>query len=362
MKYKSNFILWAVMSVLLISCGGEEESTITPQVQSITESVYASGYIKAVNQYEAYANASGPIQALFVQEGDLIEEGDPILAIYNDRERLSRENAELARAFADLEQNQSKLKDLELTIELAKSNFQNDSLLYERQKSLWKRNIGTAVELEQRKLAFENSKASYQSAQIRYENLKREITYNSQSASKNLAISRALESDFLLKSKIKGKVYALPKEKGEMVGPQTVVAVIGAADDFILELQVDEYDIAKIEVGQKVIIGMDSYKGQTFEGKVSKIYPLMDTQSKSFKVEAKFTQTAPSLFPNLSLEANIITEQVENALVIPRNYLYKDEQVITQDGDTISVAVGIKNFQFAEIKSGIDRETQLIKP
>ena len=346
----------------LFSCMSAEEETTTPFISDITESVYASGNIKALNQYEAFANGTGPIQEIFVQEGDLVEVGTPILAVYNERERLSRENAELARAFADLEQNQSKLKDLELTIELAKSNFQNDSLLYERQKSLWKRNIGTVVELEQRKLAFENSKASYQSAQIRYENLRREITFNSQSATKNLAISRALESDFVLKSKVNGRVYSLPKETGEMVGPQTVVAVIGDAEKFIMELQVDEYDIAKVKLDQEVVVSMDSYAGEIFEGKVTKIYPLMDTKSKSFQVEAKFTNTPPSLYPNLSLEANILTSAVENALVIPRSYLIGDSEVILSDGDTVAVKVGIRNFQYAQILEGITETTEIIKP
>ncbi|MCS5488847.1 efflux RND transporter periplasmic adaptor subunit [Algoriphagus limi] len=362
MNYRIHFILGFFLGFAFFSCSNSEETAISPQIQSITESVYASGNIKAVNQYEAYAIGTGPIQEIFVKEGDVVNEGDPILAVYNERERLSRENAELAQAFADYQENQSKLRELQLAIDLAKSKFQNDSLLYARQKKLWEQNIGTEVEFEQRKLTYENSKNNYESALIRYGDLKREIEYNSKSASKNLAISRVLESEFVVKSKIHGKVYALPKEQGEMVGPQTVVAVLGDEKDFIMELLVDEYDISKIALDQLVIIRMDSYVDQTFEGKVTKIYPLMDTQSKSFTVEAVFTKSPPVLYPNLSLEANIITAQVENALVIPRNYLLNDEKVILEEGDTIVVKVGLKNFEFAQILEGLNQDQQLIKP
>lgn len=346
----------------MFSCGSDSDESIKPEIKSITESVYASGNIKAVDQYDAFTNASGPIQEIFVQEGDSVSIGTPLLAVFSEREKLSRENAEIAKAYAGLQANQSRLRDLQLTIDVNKSKMQNDSLLYVRQKALHDQNIGTEVEFEQRKLNWENSKTAYESALIRYNDLKREIEFNSNSASKNLAISKVLESDYVLKSKINGKVYALLKERGEMVTPQVVLAVLGSADKFLLELQVDEYDIAKVKVGQEVSVSMDSYKGEVFKAVVTKVYPIMDTQTKSFTVEAEFSIAPPQLYPNLSLEANIITEVKENALVIPRGYLIADSLVINENEDTLRVKTGIKNYQFAEILEGIDASTVLIKP
>src|SRR5690606_27283376 len=122
-------------------------------------------------------------------------------------------------------------------------------------------------------------------------------------------------------------------------------------------LQVDEYDISKVKVGQIISVSMDSYKGQAFEAVVKKIYPIMDAQTKGFKVEGIFTTAPPQLFPNLSLEANIITEVREQALVIPRSYLIADSLVINESGDTLLVSVGIRNYQFAEILEGITSDT-----
>lgn len=345
-----------------LSCGNSDTDIITPERKAITESVYASGNIKAVDQYDAFTNASGPIQEIFVQEGDSVSIGTPLLAVFSEREKLSRENAELAKSYADLQANQSKLRDLQLSIDLAKSKMQNDSLLYVRQKNLHNQNIGTEVEFEQKRLNWENSKTTYESNVIRYKDLKREIEFNSSSASKNLAISRVLESDYVLKSKINGKVYALLKEKGEMVTPQVVLAVLGSANDFLLELQVDEYDISKVKIGQPIVVSMDSYKGETFEAKVTKIYPIMDSSTKSFTIEAKFTKGPPKLYPNLTLEANIILEVKENALIIPRSYLIDDQFVLNEAGDSIPVKVGIRNYQSAEILEGITSTTKIIKP
>ena len=350
------------IGLVLFSCSSSDSEPITPQKESITESVYASGLVKAQEQYEAYLLANGPIQEIFIEEGDSVSIGTPILQVFNEAEKLRRENAQLAQTFADQQANQTRLRDLELSIQLAKSKLHNDSLLYLRTKNLWNQGIGTAVDLEQKELNYTNSKTSYESLVLRYSDLKREVEFNSKTAGKNLRISEVMESEYVLKSKIDGVVYSILKEVGEMVNPQTPVAIVGMAGEFILELQVDEYDISKVQKDQKILVTLDSYKEEVFEGKIVKVYPIMDSKTKTFKVEAVFSKAPPRLFPNLTLEANIVTAVKENALVIPRNYLWNENQVLTADGDTIAVQTGIKNYQFVEITSGITETTQLIRP
>lgn len=356
-----SFLFFGLIFSGLFSCGPSEE-TILPTRENISESVYASGLIRSRYQYQAYANANGTVQEIFVDEGDTVEVGTPILSISNEAARLNRENAELNRAYADRQANQTRLNDLEMSIAFSKTKYENDSLLLERQKRLRDQGIGTAVELEQRQLEYDNSKTAYETSRLRYQDLKREIDFNERSASKNLAISKALESDLVLKSEIKGRVYAILKEKGEMVNAQTPLAVVGSATEYILEMQVDEYDIVNVKRGQRILISMDSYRGQTFEGIVSKVNPIMDEQSKSFTVEGIFVDEPKVLYPNLTLEANIIIQTSENTLTVPRSYLVNDKFVINSNGDTVSVQLGIKDYQKAEILDGVDENTQLTKP
>ena len=60
------------------------------------------------------------------------------------------------------------------------------------------------------------------------------------------------------------KIYQLPMKKGEMVNTLNPVAIIGDNLAFLMELQVDEYDINRVKLGQKIALSMDSYKGQVF--------------------------------------------------------------------------------------------------
>jgi HlyD family secretion protein len=357
-----NFQVFILLFLGIFSCGKSEENVLFPEKKSLTESVYASGLVKAKDQYEAFTLASGPIEEIYVQEGDTVKAGTPILKIFSEREKLGKENAQLSQNYADLKSNQGRIRDLELSIALAKSKMKNDSLLLVRQQNLWAQGIGSAIELEQRDLNFQNSKTSYESALLRFQDLKRDIEFNSRSASKTLAISDVLLGEFVLTSKIDGVIYSILKENGEMVSPQTPLAVIGSGGQFILELQVDEYDISKVELNQVVLVTMDSFKDQVFEAKVTRIYPIMNSQSKSFTIEAEFTKAPPKLYPNLTLEANIVTQVKSETLVIPRSYLWMNDQVITESGDTIPVKVGIKTYQYAEILEGIDAKTPLILP
>jgi HlyD family secretion protein len=348
-------------SLCLLSCGKKTETT-KPHIGAITESIYASGTIKSLNQYQAYASVNGIIQHIYVSEGDLVQKGAAILSIVNDAQTLSKENAALAANFADLNANQGKLMNAQLNIDLAKSKLKNDSALLTRQKTLWQQNIGSKTELEQRELAFQNANNALYAARVQYEDLKRQLQLNAAQSQKNLQISTKLASDFTLHSDIDGVVYSLPLKVGELVGPQSVLATIGDAKHFVLEMQVDEYDILKVEKGLKVLVTMDSYKGKVFEAVVSKIDPLMNERSKSFLVEATFTQQPERLYPNVSFEANIILQSKVNVLLIPRNYLLKDSFVMKKNGDKVAVRTGLKDYKMIEILSGINAEDELKKP
>ena len=319
---RTHIFLYTVLSVLcvLLSCKSKQEQT-KPVVQNITESVYASGFVKSENQYQVYATVNGLIQQVLVTEGDIVKKDQPVIRVINDASELSRENAQLAAQYADVNANSDKLNELKVNIDFARTKMQTDSILLVKQRNLWAQQIGTRNDLDQRELTYQNSTTTYKAAILRYNDLEKQLNFTAKQARKNLEISTALSGDFIIRSKTDGKIYRVLKKAGEMVNPQSPVAVIGDANRFLLELQVDEYDIAKIRLGQQVLINMDSYKGEVFEGNISKIDPLMDERSRSFTVEAVYTTKPPVLYPNLTVEANIIIQTKKNALTIPRSYL-----------------------------------------
>lgn len=355
-----HLVLYAI-GILLLSCGKKQETSL-PTVGAITESIYASGVLKTADQYQAYVTVNGIISKILVKEGDSVQVGSPLVSITNETQRYAAENASLAANFNDFTANAGKLDEAKLVIESAKNKFKLDSALYFRQKNLWEQQIGTKVDFEMKELAFQTAKSNYLSAIQRFRDLKRSLAFNSSQAKKNLQISANQAQDFILRSKSNGIVYSLLKSIGEIVSPQSPIAVIGNYQDFVLEMQVDENDILRVQNGQKVIVTLDSYKNQAFEAKVSKISEIMNERSKTFLVEARFTKAPPKLFPNITFEANILLNKKENVLLIPRNYLKQDSIVTLGSGEERIVKVGLKDFQKAEILSGLKATDEIVKP
>lgn len=347
--------------VFFFSCK-EKIETIHPEFHSITESIYATGLIKSKNQYQVFSSVNGIVEKVFVAEGDRVKVGDPLFLISNKTQELQKENAQLAANYANISNNVGKINEAKEFLELAKNKLKTDSNLYLRQRNLWKENIGTKVELEQKELLYLNSKTAYFSAKERLSELKRTLDFNSKQSQKNLSINSKISEDFIVRSKINGIVFNLQKSVGEIITTQFPIATIGNSEKYFMEMQVDENDIFKIHTGLKVFVTFDSYKNQVFEASVSKIYPYMNEKSKSFLIEAEFTKSPPNLFPNLTFEANIVINEKSKAMLIPRTYLVEDSFVIKANDEKIKVKTGLNDFQMVEILSGLSANDEIKKP
>jgi len=346
---------------LFSACKKQPEKT-QPTLEKITESVYASGIIKSKNQYQVFSTVGGLIQKIVVKEGDLVKKGDALFIVENETSKLNAENAKLSVDFADWNTRGERLNEAKGGIETAKSKMLNDSILLVRQRGLWAQQIGSKVELEQRELAYISSLNSYEATRSRYKDLQKQLEFAAAQSKKLLSISKNIAQDYVVRSQTDGRVYSISKEVGEIVGAQSPVAIIGAADDFVAELQIDENDIVRLKPGQRVLLTLDSYKGQVFEAEVSQIDPIMNERSRTFTIEAVFIKKPPVLYPNLSTEANIVIQTKENALTIPRSYLLGDSVVILENKATRKVETGLKDYQKAEILSGLEANETILKP
>ena len=335
---------------------------ISPTFEKITNSVYASGTIKSKDQYQVYSKVNGIIKELYVKEGDLVSKGQVIMTLSNEAQALSYENAKQLAEFSSMVSNKEKLQQAQTEMEVAKLKLNNEASLLDRQKKLWAQEIGTKNELDQRELVYQTALSFYDASKLKYNDLQKQLKFQTQQTQKSAAISSLNMNDYIIKSELNGKIYSILKEKGEMANTQSAIAIIGDAKRFIIELQVDEYDIAKIKNGQVLLITMDSYKGQAFEGIVNKVYPLMNEKSKSFKVDATFTKAPENLYPNLSAEANIIIGVKEKALTIPRNYLLAGDSVLVDNHKKIKVVTGLMDYDRVEIVSGLTENDKLFKP
>lgn len=356
--YCSSFLI-----LLLMACSGEKEYT-KPIISDITVSLYASANVKADNQHAILSSASGIIKQVNVEPGDLVEKGSALFVLEDTQARLDADNAREMMNYASQRsrRNSEELLEASFQVQATKDKYIVDSALFLRQKNLWEQNVGTRLEFDQRQLAFANSKISYEAAVNRSRQLNKQLLNDLKLSKINYQISRDRQSDYLIKSDIKGKVFDIMRRAGERVSQQTPLCIVGSADQFYLEMNVDENDIISVKKGQRTEISMDSYPGRTFEGRVSKIYPIMDERTRTFKIEAVFSNLPPKLYPNLTAEVNIVIDVRRKALLIPRRYLDEENQVWLKGNEKRSVTIGVQDERNVEILSGLDRGDIIFKP
>jgi multidrug resistance efflux pump len=360
--YLSFTILFGLSVLILVSCGTKREK-IQPKITAITESVYTSVTIQPDSLYQAYASVSGILDKNLLEEGDAVQKGMAIAQIINTVPKLNAENARLNLELAKKNYlgNDAVLKGLQERIEAAKLQLYNDSLNFNRQRNLWEQNIGSQTQYDNKKLAYELSSNNVKSLRTSYDQTRNDLETKYRQAMNSYKNSANTTRDFAIESKINGTVYALYKNPGEIINTMEPVASVGSSNVFVVEMLVDEVDIVKIELGQKALITLDAYPAEVFETRINKIYPKKDDRSQTFKIEATFVTPPNKLYPGLSGEGNIIIQQKEDALVIPKAYLIGNNKVETENGE-VEITLGLQNFQYAEVLSGINNTTYLLKP
>jgi multidrug resistance efflux pump len=357
------YLLFFLFLIFALSCG-KKKPGVKARLSSITESVYASGKVKAQGQYQVLPVVNGLLRQVLVEPGDSVKEGQILFSVENSAIGLNTESARLALDLSETN-NQSgsdRLKELEENLDLAKEKYELDSSLFLRQNNLFAQQVGSKNDVDQRKLALQSSRTAYLTARNRLNQIRIQLANELERARVGYRLSQAQAGDFQVKARKEGLVFDVLRTEGELVSPQTPLAVIGNPENWSIELQVSENDISRVEPGQVVDLVLDGYPNQVFQARLIRIYPILNERTRNFRVDAVFQTQPGRLFPNLNLEANIRIRNRENVLVLPRRYLMEGNKVMLQDGTVREVKTGLKDYEKIEIVSGIDSSDVVVLP
>ncbi|MCZ8196300.1 MAG: efflux RND transporter periplasmic adaptor subunit [Flavobacterium sp.] len=349
--------------LFFISCKDKFDKT-KPTIGDLTESVYASGVIKSENQYTVFSTVSGVLNKIDVVVGQSISNGQLLFELENDKAELNTQNAKLTYQLSQNDNHyiQDKIAEMEFKVQLARDKLLVDKSLYDRNKRIKQYNVISEVEFEKVELAYKSSQLNLQTSQKQLSQLKSQLNFDQNKNNILLQIGQKTQNDYLIKSAFSGQLFDVLVKEGAVITPQIPLAIIGKQNAFLIELEVDENDMAKILVNQQILVTLDSYKNQVFEAKIDKIYPIMNEQSRTFKIEAHFTKLPKKLYPNLSAEANIIIQTKKNAITIPKDYLLKGDSIQVNETEKRKVKIGLSDYQKVEILEGLDANEFIYKP
>ena len=341
--------------------------TIKPQHKAITEAVYASGYIVPKNEYKVYALSDGYIINKFKVDGDSIKKGESIYKVENNTfaARLNASNSTYQLAKKNTAENSPVLADLKNKIQTAEAKYKNDSINLVRYKNMFASSAITKTQLDQAELQFEVSSNDLKSAKEQYQRTKDQLAVDLQNAQSSLTSSGQDLANYAIASMMDGEVYETYKELGEAVRKNDQVALIGEKGRKILQLSVDQQDIEKINLGLEVVVKMDITGNKVYKARISKIYPNMNQNDQSFKVEAEFEEDYQFNFVHASAEANIIIGHKDNALLIPREAVRAEDMVEVKamgGNKKVKIEKGLETLEFVEVLSGVKEGDEIVIP
>ena len=390
MSKKKIYILVGVVVTLIIVLvtlkskgiiGGNDDSkqVETSKVDEITiiETVSATGKIQPEIEVKISSEVSGEIIALPVKEGQVVKKGDLLVKINPDL-YTSGYN----RTVSNLSGTKAGLSQADATFKEAKAS-------YDRSKTLFDKGIISRSDWDKAIAAFEGAKANKESAY-----------YNVQSANATVKEAKDNLGRTTIYAPADGTISSLDVELGERVlGTQQMAGTellrVANLNNMEVEVDVNENDIVKINIGDSTKIQVDAYLKKEFKGIVTSISNSASAattadQVTNFKVKVRILKESyqdllegkPATYspfrPGMTATVDIITERKEKVIGVPisavviksdttatKSYEIKDEgedKKVTTKNDKKFECVFVKVGNKAKIrivKTGIQDDTNI---
>ena len=327
---RSPFVL--VLVLLLAACGNpdggnadngddDEESPPVPvEVAKPTRGdIYAiysgTAPIEAFAEADVVAKVAGEVRAIEVEEGDTVTKGQVLARLDGDRLRL------------ELNETEARLQKL-----------QRD---YERNVDLSSKGLVSAGDFEKIKYDMEALQAAYNLARL-------ELDYT------------------LIRAPIDGVVSERFIKTGNTLAVNDPVFRVTGLDPLVAYLHAPEREFRRIRAGQPAGLQIDALDGPPVVASVSRVSPVIDPVSGTFKITIEITDPSRRIKPGMFARIGIVYDNHENALQVPRSALVEDlgatSVFVVEDGIAVRrhVDVGYSNRGQVEILGGIDDDDDVI--
>jgi RND family efflux transporter MFP subunit len=290
-------------------------STIPAKIGTFQTYIEMPGKVVSRQNLMVGPDISGQITALYVTNGQMVQAGQVIAKIDDE---IYRRN----------------IDELENMLELAKD-------LFERQKNLWDQKVGSELQYLQAK----NNK----------ENLE-----------KKLATARVQLSKSSVKAPVSGVMDEVFSKLGEMAGPGAPIGRLVNLNDIYIEAEVSESYVGKVKKGDRILIDFPSLNEKR-ESTVQAITQIINPGNRTFKIEAKISNSNGLLKPNLLATVKLNDYSAANRILVPTKLVQISgggSYILVVDSAKVvrkkPISVGKSYDGITEILSGLDGTEELI--
>ena len=329
--------------------------------------------------YTVYLDAveGGRVERVFVEEGSLVAEGQPIVELSNTALQLdviSRE-AEVSEQLNNLRNTRLAMEQnrLSLKSELVEIDYQIRRLgrLTERRKDLFDRGLIAREDYEdaQDELDYYNNRRAVTIESQEQDNRLREAQIASledgiEQLERNLTIARKNLASLTITAPVAGQLTALNAEIGESKSRGQRLGQIDDVDRFKITARVDEFYVTRLRAGQRAGFEL-SDKDYALE--VTKVYP--EVRDGQFEVDLAFVGEPPdNIRRGQTLQIRVSLGDAADALLLRRGGFFQDTGgnwafVLVPDGSAAQrrpVRLGRRNPQHFEVLDGLEAGDRVI--
>jgi HlyD family secretion protein len=363
-------VLVTLKSKGIIGSNDDSKQVETSKVDEITiiETVSATGKIQPEIEVKISSEVSGEIIALPIKEGQVVKKGDLLVKINPDlyTSGYNRTVSNLSGTKAGLSQ--------------ADATFKESKASYDRSKTLFDKGIISRSDWDKAIAAFEGAKANKESAY-----------FNVQSANATVKEAKDNLGRTTIYAPADGTISSLDVELGERVlGTQQMTGTellrVANLNNMEVEVDVNENDIVKINIGDSTKIQVDAYLKKEFKGIVTSISNSASAattadQVTNFKVKVRILKESyqdllegkPATYspfrPGMTATVDIITERKEKVIGVPISaVVIKSDTTATKsyeiedEGEDKKVAPkNDKKFECVFVKVGNKAKIRIVK-
>ncbi len=314
---RSKWTLILVIGVLVAAGGGlwwretpVAVSVVQPTRGPAVEAIYATGSVEPTVMLPIASRAAGNLVDLLVDEGDQVREGE-ILARLDD---------------ADLADT---VQELDARARLARLNLQ-------RMQELVQRKVVATAEVDQARAELEAAEAV----------LKR---------------AKAQRGFMTLAAPADGLIIRRDGEVGQFIPAGQAVFYLSCCAPLRVTADVDEEDIPRVRVGQKVVLHADALPEQVFDGEVGQITPKGDPVARTFRVRIRLADPT-GLQIGMTVDANLVVTEQQDALLVPSTALEKGALWLVTGGrlHRQPVRSGVAGALRTQILDGLPPDAQVV--
>ena len=378
-------LLLAVGCALLPGCSsspeagarGDTKNPIPVRIHPVEEQllrrpVQAVGSLYALEESTLSAEVEGRVEKILADVGDNVKEGQVLVTLSTvelklelDRQRaiVSQVRARLGLASDDpLPRDPNKVA---FVVRAAAQLFETEQR-FRRAEQLQRDGLVSQEQYDEASARFKGARAAHEEALQEVEQLKAQL--QGSEAARDLA-AKKLE-DASIRAPFPGAVKERRVSPGEYLTVQSPVAVIVRTDQMRARLAVPEKYSGSLQIGVTVEVKVEAYPNETFSGRLVRINPSVEQESRSFEAEALLPNPTGRLRPGFFVQASIPSELEEKALTIPAPtvyYRYGIYKVYVVNGAQVEereIKIGARQDNRVEVIEGLraaDRVAQAVE-